>query len=445
MLFTSVLNSNPLIVHPKNPRYFSDSKGEIVYLTGSHTWASHFQSESFYNFSKMLAEYNHNFIRYWIREHTKGNAYSEKGQPLARMPWQRVGPDKANDGLLKFDLNKFDQKYFDNLQSNIRIAQNHNQYISIMLFQGWSIDASFGKRVNVFKYHPFNKANNVSGINGDFFNNNGEGEEFHSVLNKQIFEYQKSYLRKIIDTVNDFDNVLYEICNEDPGREKFWAKKHKEWQHALVNYLNSYQATKPKQHPVGLTTHKPLGNKFIFESEADWVSPAYIKNNANYKWDPPAAKGNKVILIDTDHLWGIGGDRIWVWKSFLRGLNPIYMDPMSNSFRGWDLIDVRKNLGYTLSYSRKIDLVNMEPSSNVEYCSTRYCLRNPGSEYLVYQPISETFQLQIEPGIYKYEWFNPENGEIIETGVAHLDRNMQFIAPFKGDSVLYLKNQNSFD
>lgn len=39
------------------------------------------------------------------------------------------------------------------------------------------------------------------------------------------------------------------------------------------------------------------------------------------------ANGHKVILSDTDHLWGIAGSREWVWKSFLRGLNPLFMDP----------------------------------------------------------------------------------------------------------------------
>ena len=47
----------------------------------------------------------------------------------------------------------------------------------------------------------------------------------------------------------------------------------------------------------------------------------------DYRHNPPTADGRKVILTDTDHLWGIGGDVPWVWKSFLRGLNPLFMDP----------------------------------------------------------------------------------------------------------------------
>jgi hypothetical protein len=75
-----------------------------------------------------------------------------------------------------------------------------------------------------------------------------------------------------------------------------------------------------------------------------------------------------VILIDTDHLWGVGGDRAWVWKSFLRGLNPLWMDPYRSS--AWEPLpanaeDVRRNLGYTWRYAQKMDLAAMTPRNDL--------------------------------------------------------------------------------
>jgi hypothetical protein len=32
--------TGPLRIHPDNPRYFADSAGRTVWLTGSHTWAN---------------------------------------------------------------------------------------------------------------------------------------------------------------------------------------------------------------------------------------------------------------------------------------------------------------------------------------------------------------------------------------------------------------------
>ena len=42
-------------------------------------------------------------------------------------------------------------------------------------------------------------------------------------------------------------------------------------------------------------------------------------------------------MTQADHLWGIGGNRAWVWKSFTRGLNPIFMDPYDGLVLGGDL------------------------------------------------------------------------------------------------------------
>jgi hypothetical protein len=64
----------------------------------------------------------------------------------------------------------------------------------------------------------------------------------------------------------------------------------------------------------------------LLRSTADWISPSG-NGGEDYQGNPPAADGSKVIIVDTDHLWGVGGDRTWVWKTFARGLNPIYMDP----------------------------------------------------------------------------------------------------------------------
>ena len=48
------------------------------------------------------------------------------------------------------------------------------------------------------------------GLNGD-----GEGAEIHTLqVPPRITEFQHAYARKVVDTVNGLDNVLYEIGNE---------------------------------------------------------------------------------------------------------------------------------------------------------------------------------------------------------------------------------------
>ena len=80
-----------------------------------------------------------------------------------------------------------------------------------------------------------------------------------------------------------------------------------------------------------------------------------------------------------------------------------------------------------------------------ELASSGYCLANPGSEYLVYQPQpSEPVTVELKAGTYLHEWFNPATG--LSAGsdrVEVRDGRRQFKAPFDGESVLYLTVQSA--
>src|SRR5262249_23426609 len=158
------------------------------------------------------------------------------------------------------------------------------------------------------------------------------------------------YVRRVVDSINDLDNVLFEISNESDAESRAW-------QYHMIDYLKSYEAGKPKQHPVGMTVPYPRGSNIdLFESPADWIAP-------NGGLDtPPAADGTKVILDDTDHLCGLCGNSAWVWKSFLRGRNPQLMDPYDGAAEGFGQRErfrpddpnwksIRRNMGYTLTYA----------------------------------------------------------------------------------------------
>ena len=78
-----------------------------------------------------------------------------------------------------------------------------------MLFEGWGIRFE----PNGWTGHPFNALNNINGINGDSNSDGGLG--IFRLINPGVTRLQEAYVRKVIDTVNDLDNVLYEISNEN--------------------------------------------------------------------------------------------------------------------------------------------------------------------------------------------------------------------------------------
>jgi len=435
--------TGPLRVCKRNPRYFTDGSGKAIYLTGSHTWNNLMDMGPSdppprFDFTACLdwmQRLNHNFIRMWTWElvtwDTRGNnpAFRKKDvHRAAPQPWARTGPGKALDGKPKFDLKKFNQDYFNRLRSRVTAAGDRGIYVSVMLFEGWGVQNTPG----AWEGHPFHPDNNVNSINGDL-NGDGKGLEIHTLANPAITALQEAYVRKLIDTVNDLDNVLYEISNENhPPSTK--------WQYHMIDFIHKYEKGKPKQHPVGMTFQYRGGkNSALFESPAEWISP---NHEGGYRDNPPAADGRKVVISDTDHLWGIGGNQAWVWKSFLRGHNPIFMDPYKGVVLGSRLDPkfdpIRRSMGYTLKYANRMNLVQMVPHN--ELASTKYCLANPGKEYLVYLPSggAVTVDLSAAKGSLFVEWFNPNTGEPLRAKKTPGGAKRKFTAPLKGDAVLYI-------
>jgi len=432
--------TGPLRVHQTNPRYFADGSGRAILLAGSHTWTNLQdlgptdppQVTDYDAFLAMLESYGHNFMRLWMYETAKYAPWAQGDYYYYPLPYARTGPGNALDGKPKFDLTRFNQDYFDRMRARVIAARDKGIYCAIMLFQGWSVDSK--GQTNPWPGHPFNKDNNINGIDGDA-NQDGSGNDIHTLANPAVTALQELYVRKVVDTVNDLPNVLYEIGNEHHGASE-------QWQYHMINYLHTYEATKPFQHPVGMTVEWPNGsNADLFASPAEWVSP---NGEGGYQDNPPPATGAKVILSDTDHLWGVGGDRVWAWKSFTRGLNPIYMDPYLGTVLGTppNAPSVRQALGHILSYASKVELAAMTPQGAL--ATSGYCLANAaayGAEYIVYLPSggTVTVDLSATPGNLAVEWFNCSTGERVDGGAVAGGTGRSFAAPFAGDAVLYLK------
>lgn len=461
-----------LKINPMNPRYFMDGSGKAVFFTGLHTWNNLQDMDSIvFDYSEYLSKlqmYNLNFIRLWVWEQPKGiTTASDPAQPNATLTpeiFKRTGPGIAADGGLKFDVTQYNQVFFDRLRQRVIDAGNKGIYVSIMLFDGWSVEKK-AAGANPWTYHPFNINNNVNGLNGDP-NQDQSGAELHTLQIPAITAVQEAYVRKVVDTVNDLDNVLYEISNES-------GTASTAWQYHMIDYIHSYEAGKPKQHPVGMTSEWPGGNNSdLFASPADWVAP---NGDEGYGDNPPVATGNKVVILDTDHIWGLGGDRAWAWKSFMRGYNILYMDPWNGTFIPASADeDLRVNMGYIRSYASQINLTTMLPQPTI--CSTGYCLADTTSdnpEVMAYLPAGETttslleflgmqskdhkrissFYLPLDSEVivklpissvgFNVEWFNPADGMIINDGTVPGDGTRAFIAPFSGDAVLYVYQSSS--
>ncbi len=468
----TVSNSNslpgPLSVSKTNPRYFTTPNGNVVLLAGSHSWENlqdqgtpapaTFDYDAYMSF---MTSHGFNFMHIWTWWLPNGGTANEAPIQFSSgpYPWARTGPGTANDGGPQFDLTQLDPNYFSRLRARIIQAGQNGIYVSIYLFNGYE----FQLDVNSSDGNPFESGNNVNGVNCP-----NTCPTDNSKITPQVWTFEQQFISQVINTVNDLDNVLYAISNESP------SPGSDTWQASVISYVKSVEASLPKQHPVGMVFQFKGGtDQTLYNSAADWVSPSFGGNGLNPPSDAtgqcPTVTGNggaanpsspncKVVINDTDHDCGICGSQAWVWQNFTRGNSTLFMDQYlvnapSSSFPGynnnpgppcsnnqcstvdpqWD--PTRNAMGDILTYSKKIDLINMTPQDSLS--SSGFCLANPGSQYLVYSG-SNSFTLTTVPGTYTFEWFNPSTHSVVQTGSVTVTTNITFTAPFSGDAVLWL-------
>lgn len=426
----------PLTIHPGNPRYFAGGCGDPVYLTGSHTWTNFidggpgdpppvFDYDEWLDF---MVSHDHNFMRLWMWEQAAWWAYDATAT-FSPLPFQRTGPGDALDGEPKFDLTAWNDGYFDRLRQRVSSARERGIYVAIMLFDGWSVESK--GHDNPWPGHPFNAANNINGIDGDG-DGDGEGEDTHTLDDAAVTAIQEELVRRMIAAVNDLPNVLYEISNESGPHSTAW-------QYHMIDFIHSVEGTLPYQHPVGMTFQYPGGSNADLEaSPAEWFSP---NQEGGYRDDPPPADGSKIILSDTDHLWGIGGSADWVWLTFLRGLHPIFMDAYTtdfypSEFTQWD--PLRAAMGHARGYANQLNLAEAEPRGDL--ASSSFCLAVVGSQYVVYTPGGEvTLDLSDAVGTLQVQWREVATGDVQAGSPVQGGAQVTLTPPFSGAAVAFVE------
>lgn len=468
---------------PDNPRYFTDDTGKAIYLSGSHTWATFSdmvplwgepKKEQLFDFDRWLdfsEAHGFNFLRMWSRSCGFGPTFDGKGM-MQYYPslYLEANPERGPGETPKYDLDKLNPAYFARLRDRVIRAGERGIYVSVMLFEAWITNPYRG---TPFDGHPYNKNNNINGIDGDpetppvpeELNPDGDRTMFkncdtitvHTLADPAILALQKVYVKKVVETLNDLDNVLFEICNEALRRSKYW-------QYEMINYIHELERDMSKQHPVWMTHLVQAQNPALFASPAEVVSPGVESVGEDYCVDPPILDGRKVIIADTDHLGGIWGTSQWVWKSFMRGHNPIFMDNycmpderthtdqtggegvVSQLFGRWQYAlpdnwrePVRTAMAQTLAFAKEMDMNRTFPSRTIS--SSRYCLANAGREYLIYQPEAGQFQVDLTGarGPFAVSWFNPNTGETIPGASFSGGKPIDFTPPYLGEIVLHLK------
>ena len=235
---------------------------------------------------RFLRSHGHNFIRLWRWEQFKSLA-GGGGFHLCMtpQPWPRSGPGAASDGKPRFDLSRFDQAYFDRLRARIIAAGNEGFYVSVMLFDGFCLIHC--ERPDNLAGPPFEAGNNVNEIG------------ITSIKDDKVLPLEpgsrpsrRPNIRKVVDTVHDLPNVLYEVANESSETPPTELGDSTQWQYWVIENIKAIRGEAglrqaPGRNDISDQARTRLSKRYadpspgvrenapLFEGPADWISPGF--------------------------------------------------------------------------------------------------------------------------------------------------------------------------
>lgn len=418
LLITTTLSAQvkPISLYPGNAHYFSyKGKPTVLITSGEHYGAVMNPDFEYKIYLKTLQKDGLNLTR------TMTGAYFEPAGafsiskntmgPEAQKylcPWMRAEND------LKFDLEQWNPAYFTRLKDFVSEAQKHGVIVELALF------CPFYEEMQ-WELSPFNIKNNVNNL-GDI----PRTDVYTLDKNKGLLAVQEKMVRKVVDELKGFPNLMYEICNEP-----YFGGITLEWQ----EYISKVIVDAEKSF-----THKHLITQNIGNGSQKIENPNPLVSVFNFHYaTPPTAVTlnydlNKVI---GDNETGFKGQkdstyRKEAWEFILNGgglfNNLDYSfttDNEDGTFQypaaqpGGGSHAYRKQLSYLKKFMESFNFVSLNPDRSIYTGGlpkdlTPYVLAESGKQYAFYLMGGKqvTPELNLPKGVYSVEWLNPLSGKI---------------------------------
>lgn len=157
---TSFAQSKPLALHPDNPHYFLfRSKPTVLITSGEHYGAVVNLEFDYVKYLDTLQRDKLNLTRRFLAYREQSGAFGIANNVLAPKqekfiaPWARSSVPGYFDGSNKFDLTKWDEKYFTRLKDFVAQAAKRGIVIEANLFSSYYSDHEFADRIARRKFY----------------------------------------------------------------------------------------------------------------------------------------------------------------------------------------------------------------------------------------------------------------------------------------------------
>jgi hypothetical protein len=235
-------------IHPDNPKLFEFRGKPIVLLTATEHYGAVMNRPFDYRaYLADAADKGITLTRLFMlfRElQTPINPYStcKPETPDYIAPFARTGPGRALDKELKYDLDRPNPEFFERLHGFLSLASDYGIIVEIVFLSNTYND-------NIWALNPLNAENNINGLSTIHW------PEYMSRRHDDLFERQAAHVRRIVTETNQYDNIIYEICNEPGGNfagstDNPSLDEVNAWLDTLIRLVRDTEADLPNQHLI---------------------------------------------------------------------------------------------------------------------------------------------------------------------------------------------------
>jgi len=439
----TVQYSDFLQLHPENPHYLMYEGKPILIVTSSEHYGAVLNLDFDYKtYLKALNEDGMNMTRAFTGTYVENpesfgilfNTLAPKGTSFI-CPWARSDVPGYKAGGNKFDLDKWDDGYFNRLKDFVSVAKDNGIMVEVTLFSSIYNDKSW-------TFCPLDHDNNINQTDTI------DRKNVHTPDNGNLMSFQEKVVKKIVQELKDFPNVFYEIQNEpwaDNTARNFWLNPNDssatpgnwrynveiasdaalEWQKKVTSWIVDAEQDFENKHLIAQ-------NYCNFYYPVEEVDSNISIMNFHYAWPQAVHMNygyNRVISFDED---GFKGDdpapyRKNAWNFMLAG-GGIY-DNLDYSFfvgaedgsgintaPGHGSAVLRSQLAFLKEFLESFDFIHLKPDPSVVKLppgTFPQVLANHGKEYAIYLDGGTQcdLQLYIPPGKYMATWINPVSFE----------------------------------
>jgi hypothetical protein len=424
----------PVSICPDNPHYFSYKGKPLVLITSDHHYGAVIDRDFDYEkFLTYLSANGMNLTRIYPGGMFETPDKYLKGNPLGPLPGRQLLPwaksDQAGaDSTLaeagkpsyKYDLDKWNPEYFNRLKAFVSSAREKDIIVEVPFFNG--MYAVCWPRMAMYSKNNIQNVGNYDAVECGLFTTN-------DARNQDVIKYQVEYIKKITRELNEFENVIFDICDEPslqglPDGSCIFMPDSviTPWINRMKDAYSEAELKLPNKHILGQTVQN-LSPDFSKESWCDWLPAEYVKTGEkalllNYKNSKPIVnvESNYFGCTLTKNPYTADAVRVEGWSFMLGGgagcinLNGEYYrgQETGGSITQNEIVPQKKVL---INFINSLDFVKMSRFSNfsgtppLAFCSALY---ENGKQYALY----------LFHGAYESEWgshFMPEPGTYRDT------------------------------